>query len=179
MASPSNLASQLPPGDDHIMREIADIKRQIKELTPSIAKSFNTVVDALIFAESNAAGHNNMAFTTTSTTFASVSFTVPDGYTRCLVTASAAVMGLNSGATGDYIYGQIAITPSGGSTGEIYQYAPAGIAASLTVPYYVDLSDLVAGWTLTLSVNARTNTGTWAASVSNEVNLYAGVQFLK
>jgi hypothetical protein len=87
-------------------------------------------------------------------------------------------MGFNSGATADYIYGSVSVS-GGWSSGEIYQYAPADIAASVTVPYFVDLSGLVAGSTVTISANARAGNHTWAASLSNVVNLYVGVQFLK
>ncbi|MFF1633979.1 hypothetical protein [Leifsonia sp. NPDC058248] len=37
----------MPPGEDYLVREIADLKRQLRELGPSIAASFNSTVDGL------------------------------------------------------------------------------------------------------------------------------------
>jgi hypothetical protein len=47
MAQPGILSSQIPPGEDHVMRALADIKREMRELGPSIMHSFQGVVDEL------------------------------------------------------------------------------------------------------------------------------------
>lgn len=47
MAQPGILSSQIPPGEDHVMRALADIRRELRELGPSIMHSFQSVVDEL------------------------------------------------------------------------------------------------------------------------------------
>lgn len=47
MAQPGILSSQIPPGEDHVMRALADIRREMRELGPSIMHSFQSVVDEL------------------------------------------------------------------------------------------------------------------------------------
>ena len=47
MANPGVAGSQIPAGEDHVMRAIADIRRELRELAPSIAKSFQPVIARL------------------------------------------------------------------------------------------------------------------------------------
>ena len=47
MAQPGILSSQIPPGEDHVMRALADIRREMRELGPSMMHSFQSVVDEL------------------------------------------------------------------------------------------------------------------------------------
>ena len=47
MAQPGILSSQLPPGEDWVPRALADIRREMRELGPSIIHSFQGVVDEL------------------------------------------------------------------------------------------------------------------------------------
>jgi len=47
VAQPGILSSQIPKSEDWIPREIADIKRELRELGPSIMHSFQSVVDEL------------------------------------------------------------------------------------------------------------------------------------
>lgn len=47
MASPGIPGSQTPAGLDYLVREIADLKRQLRELGPSIAASFQPVITDL------------------------------------------------------------------------------------------------------------------------------------
>ena len=47
MAQPGILSSQIPPGEDHVMRALADIRREMRELGPSIMHSFQGIVDEL------------------------------------------------------------------------------------------------------------------------------------
>jgi len=47
MAQPGILSSQIPPGEDWVPRALADIRREMRELGPSIMHSFQGVVDEL------------------------------------------------------------------------------------------------------------------------------------
>ena len=47
MAQPGILSTQLPKSEDWIPREIADLKREMRELGPSIMHSFQGIVDEL------------------------------------------------------------------------------------------------------------------------------------
>jgi hypothetical protein len=51
MASPGNPSSQIPPGEDHVMRRLADIERYLRELTPSVARSIAPTVARLDAAD--------------------------------------------------------------------------------------------------------------------------------
>jgi hypothetical protein len=51
MADPGTGASQLPLGDDWVPRKFADIERDIRELGPSIARSFGGTVQAIQAAQ--------------------------------------------------------------------------------------------------------------------------------
>ncbi len=44
---PGILSSQIPPGEDWVPRALADIRREMRELGPSIMHSFQSVVDRL------------------------------------------------------------------------------------------------------------------------------------
>lgn len=47
MGNPGNVGEQMPPSEDVTIRRIAELERQLRELGPSVAKSFSGTVDAL------------------------------------------------------------------------------------------------------------------------------------
>jgi hypothetical protein len=128
MANPGVSGSQIPPGEDFAQRQIADIRRELRELGPSIAKSFQPVIDRLDAADvamaarvadiaANVASINalltqvvkpqsiyssasNFALTTTPTTLKTVTVTVPAGFTSAVVTVLARVFAINPNTTG-------------------------------------------------------------------------------
>lgn len=183
MADPGSLASQLPNGPDHVVRELADLKRQIRELAPSIAASFQTTVDILnqtiaqlLEVQTGAQSNLGPAITTTRQALATITFTVPTGYTKALVQANAVAMAYNDSAGVDYLY-CVASVDIGSSGGETYNSASPGYATSVTAPYYVQLTDLTDGEEFVVAANARTNTAAWSASTANLVTIYASVIF--
>lgn len=184
MADPGSLASQLPNGPDHVVRELADLKRQIRELAPSIAASFQTTVDALtelvnstVIPMTDSNGAAGLATSTTTTVQTSVTFTVPDGYTQALIVASATAMAFNNTAAADYIYAEVIVDDVQG--GELYAPAGPGVSAGVNAPYFANLSELVAGTTITVSASVRTGFAAWGASTANATNVYAQVLFLR
>lgn len=122
-------------------------------------------------------GIGSYAITTTSTVRASVTLTVPDGFSQAVVLANPTAMGFNSTASADYLYAQAIIQTING--GEIYTSAPAGVGVGLASPFQITLSDLTDGEAITVSVATRTNTATWAASTGNQANIYALAYFLR
>jgi len=47
MANPGVSGSQAPAGEDWLVRRVADLERVVRELAPSISKSFQPVIDRL------------------------------------------------------------------------------------------------------------------------------------
>jgi hypothetical protein len=165
------------------MRRIETIERQARELGPSIAASFQSTVDGLnaaiaqlLVVETGAQSNLGPAITTTRQALATISFTVPTGYTKALVQANAVAMAYNNTTGVDYLY-CVASVDIGSSGGETYNSAAVGYATSVTAPYYVQLTGLTDGETFVVAANARTNTATWGASTANLVTIYASVIF--
>jgi hypothetical protein len=122
-------------------------------------------------------GLNNYAITTASTVRASVTLTVPDGFTEVVVTATATAMGQNSTATTDYLYAMAVI--QGISGGELYTAAGAGLGVGLASPFQHTLTGLTGGDVITVSVATRAGFNTWAAATANQANVYATAYFLR
>lgn len=183
MAAPGTPGAPAPAGEDFIVKKIADLDRQARELGPSIAKSFQTTVDELnqaiaqlLVVETGAQSNLGPAITTTRQALATIPFTVPTGYTKALVQANAVAMAYNNTSAVDYLY-CMASVDIGSSGGETYSSAAVGYATSVTAPYYVELTGLTDGETFVVAANARTNTATWGASTANLVTIYASVIF--
>lgn len=122
-------------------------------------------------------GVTNYAIDTTATVRASVTLTVPAGFTRAIVLTSAVAAGTNSGTTAEYLYASAVV--SGVNGGELYTSAAAGIAASLTSPFSPTLTGLTGGDTITVGVATRAGTTTWTADPTNQASISATAIFLK
>lgn len=188
-------------GEDWIGRELAQLKNELRELRsanpfapmgmkpiPGGVEIQGTLSlpsgiinnDALanpvqIGTASN--GVNNYAITTTSTVRASVTLTVPDGFTEAVVMANPTAMGFNGTAGGDYLYVMAVVQTIGG--GELYSAAGAGFGAGLAAPFHTTLTGLIAGQTITVGVATRAGFNTWAASTANQANIYATAIFIR
>lgn len=122
-------------------------------------------------------GLNNYAITTASTVRASVTLTVPDGFTEAVVTSTATGMGQNSGTATDYLYVMAVI--QGISGGELYTAAGPGLGVGLASPFQSTLTGLTGGQVITVSVATRAGFNTWAAVGANQANIYATAYFLR
>jgi len=181
----------MPVDEAAVPRQLEELRRQIRELGPSVAKSFKSTVENLriavdaateaaastIVAEAGGTSTSEQGVSTTSNPAASVSFTVPEGYTRALVMGTGVAMAYNNSGTGDYLYVMVVI--NGNQGGEVYNYAPSGFATSASIPNYVSLTDLAAGEAITVTADVRTSYGTWTPSAANMTTIYAQVQFLR
>lgn len=123
------------------------------------------------------AGISNYAIDTVATVRASVTLTVPAGFTRAIVISNATAMGTNSGTAADYLYCSATVQAVNG--GELYTSAPAGIGASISSPFQPTLTGLTGGDTITVGVATRAGTSTWAADPANQASISATAIFLK
>jgi hypothetical protein len=172
MADPGSIASQLPPGEDWATRKIQDLERQIKELGPSIAASFNTTIASLTVAVANAAAAaanqvspgtgsgsaSSFILNSSGATLVSFNLTVPTGYTRALVTASGSVASLSTFASSDAVHAVATIGGASGPEGVSYFYGPNS-GGSATCFQNVSLSGLTGGATIGVSLAGRLTTG--------------------
>jgi len=120
---------------------------------------------------------SSYAITTATTVRASITLTVPTGFTQAVVIANASAMGYNNTAASDYLYVQAVVQGVGG--GELYSAAGAGLGVGLASPFHTTLTGLTDGQTITVSITTRTSTATWAASASNMANIYATALYLR
>lgn len=186
MASPGIPGSQTPAGLDYLVREIADLKRQLRELGPSIAASFQPVITDLqnkqaqldsqqatltnlvntqIVYGSQKAYVTGSATTTTRTNMAVANIVVPDGYTKALVIATSSGAAMNTTASPDYLLVATAINTYDG--GENDQPCQSGFETTVTHTAITTLSGLTSGSYVQCIVSTRTNTAAWAATSTN------------
>ncbi|MDQ0117451.1 hypothetical protein J2T22_000621 [Pseudarthrobacter defluvii] len=123
------------------------------------------------------AGISNYAIDTTATVRASVTLTVPVGFSRAIVISNATAMGTNSGTAPDYLYCSVTVQTVNG--GELYTSAPVGLGASLSSPFQPTLTGLTGGDTITVGVATRAGASTWAADPANQAAISATAIFLK
>jgi len=214
-----------PRGEDYIVREIADLKRSIRELAAANPFGLSgvrlqnggmtldgalgitgtstihgeqtvngplTVTGSLDFPAGSVSdtalanpvqtatasnGVTNYAIDTTSTVRASVTLTVPAGFTRAIITATATAMGTNSGTAPDYLYCSAIV--AGVNGGELYSSAAAGLGVGLAAPFNPTLTGLSSGQTITVGVATRAGTATWTAATANQASISATAIFLK
>lgn len=114
---------------------------------------------------------SNQSFTTTPAQYGTQLIEVPAGFTRAVVINGVSAGGTNSTASGDYLY--VASGINSGPGGEMPSYANAGFYASGSAFGIRTLSGLTAGSNISVSVQVRTSSGTWAASAGNIVNVNA------
>lgn len=122
-------------------------------------------------------GITNYAIDTVSTVRASVTLTVPAGFTRAIVMANASAAGTNSGTSADYLYVSAVVQAVNG--GELYSSAAAGLGVGLVAPFSPTLTGLSSGQPVTVSVATRAGTATWTAVTANQASIAATAIFLK
>jgi len=198
--SPGSPSSMIPPGEDFAQRQIKDLQRDLRELAPSVAKSFGPVITRLDATDADLAakdvtlealigqqvtaqvGHAdayNFALTPAWSAIAQITVTVPAGYTRALVIATGNASVKNPTAAQDYLWASVGIGP-GTSPG--YAMRSAIVAAdygSATNSCTRLLEGLTGGGTFAVYLDLSTDIANWSASTSNSANLDAAVTFLR
>lgn len=195
MAAPGNPANIVPADESTLMRRLEQIERDIRELGPSIAKSFaSTVADlqaqqAAILALVNTQLVPDFGFATASNysipagfgskvTRASYTHTVPAGYTKALIVASAQDAAVNSTAGLDYLSSYVQIASG------YYAYAssatiPAGYTGASFASITQLLTGLTGGATITVISQPHSFTGSFAVNTVNSTVLSGTCLFLR
>lgn len=108
-------------GIDQLLRKQAELERRIAELErPSgtqVAETVATMADLYalsVAVDAQQSQGTGFTMSTTMTTRATVSFTIPDGYTRALVFAGGFVYSGTAAGGGDRIYGGVQIASNSG-----------------------------------------------------------------
>lgn len=179
MANPGAASSQLPRTDDWIVREIEDIKRQLRELGPSIAQSFNSTVAGIILPAAKTVVTSGFLLTTTSTVLAEIDIPVEPGYTRAIVSVYGILNGATGATSGDYIYAKTIINGVP-SANETFFFLPTTYQIG-TVPTMQAtlLSGLVDGGTIVTQLAGHLNVGPGTGTAFSIAQLLTQVTFLK
>jgi len=199
MASPGTLGNLVAPGEDAYPRRFENIERALKELGPSIAESLRPIIqdlqDQQAALTAQVASIAALVNTQVSPTVAHgdvnafslatgpnvekvrVTISVPTGYTRALVYATATMVAANPTATSDDMYLQI--TVNGGALGYSAQTSvpPTRIGTATKA-----IAGLLTGASGSFYVNALASS--WAAAwttgtADNYINLDVMVLFLR
>jgi hypothetical protein len=190
-----------PKGEDWLVREVQTLRREMNELRAAnpfgpmgikpVTGGFNvtgtmglpagSISNAALAAPLQTAtasnGVTNYAITTVSTVRASVTLTVPAGFTQAIIIANATAMGTNSGAAADYLYVSAVVQAVNG--GELYSSAAAGLGVGIAAPFNPTLTGLASGQLITVGVATRAGTAAWAAVPANQASIAATAIFLK
>lgn len=170
MALPSTLANLAPPTEATLIRRIEDLERQQRETLPAlmsaIAPMFADINQAIADIAAQQAtladlvskqvatdaqfanGPGTMNITTSEVDIASVSFTVPAGYTRAQVLGISSIGVFNGATAARSFAGRIYIDRNGTPVnwgGRWYQAAPASSDSGVYPNVQRQLTGLAAG----------------------------------
>jgi len=202
MASPGTLGNLVAPGEDAVPRRFEDLERKVKELGPSIAESLRPIIadlqaqDAILTAQvaqiaalvntqmlpdfgfDSASGYAIPAGFGAKVTRASYTHTVPAGYTKALISATAQDSGVNSTAGFDYLSSFVQI-----AVGYYTFGSSATIPAGYTGASFSSVTDLLTGLTpgstITVISQPHSYTGSFAANASNSTVVSGTCLFLR
>ena len=124
-------------------------------------------------------GVTNFAVTTTRATQASVTVTVPTGFTQALIFVVGQASAVNSTAVVDTLFVSEAVNgviPTGWAATQ--DVAPGGLGGATTAAVKL-LTGLTGGGTFTLATQIYSAYAGWAGSASNSCNVDATVIFLR
>jgi hypothetical protein len=120
----------------------------------------------------------NFAVTTTATAVASITATVPAGFSQAMVFAAGRVYAINGTATADALYTRVKIaadTQYGSPTGV---GANGGYATSVAANAAL-VTGLTGGGTFTIAILTQSTNGTWAANAANAADISATILWLR
>jgi hypothetical protein len=200
MADPGTVQSQLPMGADWVARAITDIQRDIRELGPSIARSFGTTIQTLTAQQATLTdqvaqiasvvskqvvpdvGHSaasRYSLGTSAQELCRITFTVPAGYTRAQVLGTTTFSVYNASSTSaDILRGYVDVngtysTPSPSMVDTLR-------TGQITNSRSVILTGLTGGATYYVRAIGYTQLGVTGAGASGNVcNLDAQVIYLQ
>ena len=174
---PGSIPSMLPAGQDELVRRMRDLERRVDELGPSVAKSFLPTLATVIVPDSRLDTQALFAITTTETTFSTVTFTIPAGYTKAAFVYTATCWGTNhSGASAS-----ITLWPSVTSDAISNLYsAPSGptLPDSTNVVTSSSVADTVSGLTPGHSLVFTTDASASLSGFGSDTGAQVGVMVL-
>ena len=175
-ALPGSPAAAMPPGEDAVVRRVADVERTIRELNSSVAASLVSTVAALVSPAVDHVDVGGFALTGSSTELTRVTIPVPPGYTRALVSAAAGVSAYNNNSGFDIsMTAQIDI--NGVTSSRIVQTTAFGLSSGMASASAGALLTSL-GDEIYVRLLSRTAGPTFAADASNAANLDVTVLFL-
>lgn len=119
-------------------------------------------------------------FAVGGTARATLTFTVPTGFTQALIIATANDAGHNSSGGDDFLYSFILVSGTGGSANvSPSATVPNGKYGASTVSAVNLITGLTGGATVTVASKPGTNFGAWASDVGNGTSLAGMALFLR
>lgn len=169
--------------ENALLRRIEGIERQLRELGPSIAKSFgSTIADlqavtaAIVTAQAVGASTDTFAIITSYEDRATANLTVPAGFTKCVIQATATIGAINSTASADLLYVNVMINgvPAVGSVNTTVE---PGAKVSLDGVDTAVLTGLTDGQVIPIVTRTKSGLATFASTVSNRAQINAFAVF--
>lgn len=172
---PGSLPALIPPGEDETQRRLADLERQVRELGPSVAKSFLPMLALIVKGDQAGTWATNFAVPTgTGTAVATVTMSIPDGFSNALVFSTAHASVHNTTATNEYFY--VGARVNGVLPAMMLSPMPANGYATSSGSTTRILTGL-SGGTITIDVLVHSEFATWTASGSNIASIDAFALF--
>lgn len=175
MTQPGAPGSAMPADESSFMRRLADLERQVRELSPSIAASFNTTVAKVVAFDSIGASGSGFSLDGSYAAKASGSLVAPEGFNMVTVMAVGNITANNTRAFDEYLSIQVAINGSGGGTA--MQMARPSRLCSATASA-IRTTSVSPGSTVTVEVRGSAPS-VWAADGNNFANIDAILLFRK
>ena len=182
MSQPGMISHGLPPRDNDVQRAIADLQRQVNQMSGSLVAATNNATATANSTSSAgvAPGYvslpaSDFAVATAGANLISANVSVPAGYTRCVISLVGRVFATNPGAATDYLYARIGINGANSTA------VPLPVAAGSAGLNVATAATVLTGLSTSVAVNlwASSATAGWAASTSNYADLAGSIVWMK
>jgi len=171
--TPQQFPANQPNGILKLLEKIKGIETELRDVRshlPGATGISNTMLASPVRTDAIYSSATNFALSTTNATKASLTVTVPDGFTTAAVSAIGRVYAINPNTGADYLYAQAQIGAYNGLG--LPMYVPgAGYSAMNVAPFSKVLTGLTSGGTFSILVNAATANLAWAANTLNLAEL--------
>ena len=185
IGNPGIPGANLPAGEDWVPRRFADLERQLSELQASVTRIGlidNAALTSPLMFSAEGLSIDAFSLPLAETPIATVSLTVPNGFTTAVVQGIGSVFVYNSTATLDYLYARVNINWAGGSAAGrrlMTALGAYGGSGSLSVNMQQVITGLVAGQVITVTVAVRSAFATLPAEPSNGATVNAMVTWAR
>jgi hypothetical protein len=171
----------LPAGEDHVMRRLADLERAYRELVASTAvrpgSLGNDALTSPVVPQGVYFTNGSFALTTTPTVISTRTITVPSGFTTAVVSVIGRLYAVNPNAGGDWLYARTLI--SGFVNVQLPLWVPAsGFSGFNVSPFSQVLTGLTPGGTFAIALEGHTAAAGWALDLSNTTEVSGTINWL-